>query len=87
LSLASGLAVKLRQATMEGLSKNMKHEFTSLAERIRENHSGWSGVKCDLCEKETTNAQYAYSMRNFKKPLCRGCQGLEQFEFLTTVVH
>ena len=43
------------------------------------NFSGWSGTKCETCERETTNAQYAYSMRVFKKPLCRSCQGLEKF--------
>ncbi len=57
-----------------------KTKFTTTADSILKNHSGWSGVKCRTCKRETTNAQYSYSMRFFKKPLCRTCQSLEYYQ-------
>ena len=39
--------------------------------------SGFSGEFCSLCGKEITNAMLSYSMRFFKKPLCRFCQRLQ----------
>jgi hypothetical protein len=62
-------------------SKNMdnKVKFESYADRMLANFSGWSGTKCETCEREMTNAQYAYSIRVFKKPLCGRCQGLEKY--------
>jgi hypothetical protein len=56
-----------------------KTKFSTPIDRILANHSGWSGVKCRMCKREMTNAQYSYSMRVFKKPLCRSCQSLESY--------
>ena len=51
----------------------------TVADRIHANHTGWSGVDCKTCKRETTKAQYKYSMRFFKKPLCMSCQSLELY--------
>jgi hypothetical protein len=66
-----------------GLTKkamSSKTKFTTPVDRIKENFSGWSGIECETCGRETTKAQYSYSMRFYKKPLCRRCQGLEQYQ-------
>ena len=49
----------------------------TVVDDIIANHSGWTGVNCKTCKRETTKAQYNYSMRVFKKPLCKSCQTLE----------
>jgi len=56
-----------------------KYKFTTPIDSILKNHSGWSGVKCETCKRETTNAQLAYSMKFYGKPLCRTCQSLENY--------
>ena len=56
-----------------------KSKFTTLAENAMEHFSGWSGVKCEICKRGTTNAQLAYSMRFYGKPLCRTCQSLPSY--------
>ena len=58
-----------------------KRSFISVVDQILANHSGWSGVSCQTCGKETTRAQYDYSIRFYKKPLCRLCQSLEKFNY------
>ena len=54
-----------------------KTKFSMPIDQILANHSGWSGVRCKTCRRDTTKAQYSYSMRYFKKPLCRFCQSIE----------
>jgi hypothetical protein len=56
-----------------------KSKFTTPAENMMEHFKGWSGVNCETCKRETTNAQLLYSMRVYKKPLCRTCQSLESY--------
>ena len=56
-----------------------KRKYLTTAEMILKNHSGWSGVKCETCHRATTNAQLAYSLRLYRKPLCRSCQSLESY--------
>lgn len=46
----------------------------TIAEQIREVHSGWSDKECSLCERPLTNAALSYSMRFYGKPLCKSCQ-------------
>jgi len=73
---------KYHKATKEDLQNQRmgnKSKFTSPAENILAHHSGWSGVKCEICRRETTRAQLGYSMRFYGKPLCRTCQSLESY--------
>ena len=56
-----------------------KTRFSTPIDRIKANHSGWSGVDCETCGKETTKAQFSYSKRFYKRPLCRTCQRLEYY--------
>lgn len=62
-----------------------KSRFTTPAENAMARFTGWSGVKCFTCKRETTNAQLAYSMRVYGKPLCRTCQSLESYR--TPLLH
>lgn len=57
-----------------------KTRFTTPVDRILANHSGWSGVKCKTCGRETTNAQLNYSLRFYNKPLCKSCQSFEFYK-------
>ena len=57
-----------------------KSKFTTPAENMMEHFTGWSGVKCQTCKRETTNAQLAYSLRHYSNPLCRTCQSLESYQ-------
>lgn len=57
-----------------------KEAFQTAADSILRNHSGWSGVDCLTCGRETTKAQYIYSKRFYGKPLCRTCQSLEKYQ-------
>ena len=61
-----------------------KTRFSTPIDRILANHSGWSGVDCKTCGRVTTKAQLAYSIRFFRKPLCRSCQSLEHYRASTT---
>src|SRR5258706_6682064 len=56
-----------------------KNKFTTTAENAMEHFSGWSEVKCETCKKIITNTQLAYSMRFYRRPLCRTCQSLEKY--------
>jgi hypothetical protein len=56
-----------------------EYKFLTTADLIKQRHSGWSGVKCKTCRRETTKAQYSYSMRIYKKPLWRSCQSVESY--------
>jgi hypothetical protein len=71
------------QVTKEDLTKQnsmeSKTKFSTPVDRINKNFSGWSGVECEICGRGTTKAQYSYSMRFFKKPLCKTCQSLEKY--------
>ena len=44
------------------------------------NFSGFSDSPCDTCRRKTTNAEHGYSKRFYGKPLCRGCQKLEDYD-------
>jgi hypothetical protein len=57
----------------------MSYKFITPTDSILAHHSGSSGVKCDTCGRVTTNAQYSYSMRFYKKSLCKTCQSLEKY--------
>jgi hypothetical protein len=57
-----------------------KTKFATPIDRMKDNFSGWSGIECETCGRETTKAQYSYSMRFFRKPLCRRCQSLDKCE-------
>ena len=56
-----------------------KGKFTTPAENAMEHFSGWSGVNCKTCKRETTKAQFLYSMRFYGKPLDRSGQSLESY--------
>ncbi len=56
-----------------------KRRYLTTAEMIMQRHSGWSGIQCETCKRATTNAQLGYSMRFFRKPLCRTYQSLESY--------
>ena len=56
---------------------NNKTKISMPIDRILATHSGWFGVYFRTCGIVTTNAQYSYSMRFYKKPLCRFCQSIE----------
>jgi hypothetical protein len=58
---------------------NKDYKFLTTADLIQKRHSGWSGAKCKTCRREMTKAQYSYSMRVYKRPLCRTCQSLENY--------
>jgi len=45
----------------------MKEKFTTQIERIKANHSGWSGVNCELYRKKTTKAQYTLTVFGISK--------------------
>jgi hypothetical protein len=61
VSLASGLVAEKLQGYEEGLTKmEEEKQFYTTAEMIQKNHSGWSGIKCKLCGRVTTNAQLSY---------------------------
>jgi hypothetical protein len=72
------------QATKEDLSRTKimgsKTKFLTPIDRMKEDFSGWSGVECETCGRGTTKAQYSYSKRFFRKPLCRRCQRLEKYQ-------
>jgi hypothetical protein len=55
-----------------------KYKLSIPIDRIKDNFSGWSGVECKTCGKETTKGQYSRSMRLFKKTLSKRCQILEK---------
>lgn len=38
----------------------------------------FTDTKCSLCWKPMLNTQLAYSIKYYKKPLCRSCQRLEK---------
>ena len=44
-----------------------KCKFTTPVENAMEHFSGWSGVKCQTCNRVTTKAQLLYSMRVYGK--------------------
>lgn len=56
-----------------------KSRFSMPALYMVAHFSGWSGVKCETCKREITNAQWRYSTRFFFKPLCKSCQSLEVY--------
>jgi hypothetical protein len=75
------VALKKFKATKKDLEKMKdKRIFKTQVERMMESFSGMSGVKCEICKKETTQAQLSYSMRFYAKPLCRSCQRLESYK-------